>query len=42
MSKIVYHIVKHDGGWAYKVDETFSEILSDPRAGPAGSGACGT
>ncbi len=25
MSKIVYHIVQHDGGWAYKVDETFSE-----------------
>lgn len=25
MSKIVYHIVQHDGGWAYRVDETFSE-----------------
>ncbi len=25
MSKIIYQIVKHDGGWAYKVDETFSE-----------------
>ena len=27
MSKIVYHIVQHDGGWAYKVDETFSETF---------------
>ncbi len=27
MSKITYHIVQHDGGWAYKVDETFSETF---------------
>jgi Uncharacterized protein conserved in bacteria (DUF2188) len=27
MSKIVYHIVQHDGGWAYRVDETFSETF---------------
>jgi hypothetical protein len=25
MSKIEYRIVQHDGGWAYRVDETFSE-----------------
>ena len=25
MSKIVYQIVEHDGGWAYKVDGVFSE-----------------
>jgi Uncharacterized protein conserved in bacteria (DUF2188) len=25
MTKITYEIVRHDGGWAYKVDETFSE-----------------
>jgi hypothetical protein len=25
MSNIIYQIVQHDGGWAYKVDETFSE-----------------
>jgi hypothetical protein len=24
---IVYHIVEHDGGWAYKVDGTFSETF---------------
>ncbi len=27
MAKIVYHIVRHDGGWAYRVDETFSEAF---------------
>jgi Uncharacterized protein conserved in bacteria (DUF2188) len=27
MSKIIYQIVKHDGGWAYRVDETFSETF---------------
>ena len=25
MGKVIYEIVRHDGGWAYKVDETFSE-----------------
>jgi hypothetical protein len=25
MTKIEYRIVQHDGGWAYRVDETFSE-----------------
>lgn len=25
MTKIVYHIVEHDGGWAYKLDNVFSE-----------------
>lgn len=27
MTKIVYHIVQHDGGWAYRVNETFSETF---------------
>jgi hypothetical protein len=27
MSKITYQIVRHDGGWAYRVDETFSETF---------------
>jgi len=27
MSKIVYEVVEHDGGWAYKVDGTFSETF---------------
>ena len=25
MSEVVYEIVEHDGGWAYKVDGVFSE-----------------
>ena len=25
MSKVIYEIVEHDGGWAYKVDGVFSE-----------------
>jgi Uncharacterized protein conserved in bacteria (DUF2188) len=25
MSKIAYEIVEHDGGWAYKVGDVFSE-----------------
>jgi hypothetical protein len=27
MTRIVYHIVEHDGGWAYKVDDVFSETF---------------
>src|ERR1700691_2810537 len=27
MGKITYEIVRHDGGWAYRVDETFSETF---------------
>ena len=27
MTKIVYHIVEHDGGWAYQVDGAFSETF---------------
>lgn len=27
MTRVTYHIVRHDGGWAYKVDETFSETF---------------
>ena len=25
MAEVIYHIVEHDGGWAYKVGGTFSE-----------------
>ncbi len=28
MAKVTYHIVPHDGGWAYKVDGTFSETFA--------------
>ncbi len=27
MSSLTYHIVEYDGGWAYKVDGTFSETF---------------
>jgi len=27
MSKFVYKIVRHDGGWAYQADGTFSETF---------------
>ena len=28
MSHITYRIVEHDGGWAYKVGDTFSETFA--------------
>jgi Uncharacterized protein conserved in bacteria (DUF2188) len=28
MTKIVYQIVEHDGGWAYRVDGVFSETFA--------------
>ncbi len=27
MTKLVYHIVQHDGGWAYQADGSFSETF---------------
>ena len=27
MTTIHYHIVEHDGGWAYKLDDVFSETF---------------
>ena len=27
MAKVTYEIVEHDGGWAYRVNEVFSETL---------------
>jgi hypothetical protein len=27
MTEVVYHVVEHDGGWAYKVDGSFSETF---------------
>lgn len=27
MTEVVYEVVEHDGGWAYKVDGTFSETF---------------
>jgi len=27
MTRVIYSVVEHDGGWAYKVDEVFSETF---------------
>ena len=27
MPKVTYHIVEHDGGWAYRVGDVFSETF---------------
>lgn len=27
MTKVIYEIVEHDGGWAYKVGDVFSETF---------------
>ena len=27
MSEEIYHVVEHDGGWAYKVEDVFSETF---------------
>jgi Uncharacterized protein conserved in bacteria (DUF2188) len=35
MAKIVYQIVEHDGGWAYKVDGAFSEPFPSHEAAVA-------
>ena len=26
--KIIYHVVEHDGGWAYRVGDTYSETFA--------------
>lgn len=35
MSKVVYEVVEHDGGWAYKVDGVFSEPFPTHKAAHA-------
>jgi uncharacterized protein DUF2188 len=32
MSHVVYAIVQHDGGWAYKVGDVFSETFATRKA----------
>ena len=27
MTKVTYHVVEHDGGWAYRVDDVYSETF---------------
>ena len=38
MAKVIYEVVQHDGGWAYKVGDVLSETLPDPRRSPCRSG----
>jgi hypothetical protein len=28
MTKVIYHVVEHAGGWAYKVGDTYSETFA--------------
>ena len=35
MTKIVYHIIKHDGGWAFKLGDTISETFTTHDAAKA-------
>jgi hypothetical protein len=35
MAKIHYRIVQHDGGWAYKLDDVFSEPFASKAAAVA-------
>ena len=37
MTAVVYRIVEHDGGWAYRLGETYSETF--PNAGAARAAA---
>lgn len=32
MAELVYHVVQHDGGWAYKVGGSYSETFSTHEA----------
>jgi len=32
MSHVTYHIVQHDGGWAYRADGTYSETFASHEA----------
>ena len=35
MTNLTYHIVEHDGGWAYQVDGTYSETFKSHDAARA-------
>lgn len=35
MTNVVYHVVEHDGGWAYQVDGTYSETFATHAAAHA-------
>jgi len=35
MSEVIYHIVEHDGGWAYRADGVYSETFPTHHAARA-------
>lgn len=35
MTNVVYHVVEHDGGWAYQVDGVYSETFPTHEAAHA-------
>jgi hypothetical protein len=35
MTEVVYHVVEHDGGWAYKAEGSFSETFPTREAAHA-------
>lgn len=39
MSKVVYEVVEHDGGWAYKFNNVFSETYPTHAAAHAAASA---
>ena len=39
MSKVVYEVVQHDGGWAYKVGDVLSETFPSHAAAHAAAAA---
>jgi hypothetical protein len=41
MSKITYKVVKHDGGWAYEANGTYSEPFPTRDLGSQGGETCG-
>jgi hypothetical protein len=38
MTHVTYQIVEHDGGWAYKVDNVFSESFASKKLARAAAG----
>ncbi|MDB5439103.1 MAG: hypothetical protein JWM33_1530 [Caulobacteraceae bacterium] len=38
MTKLTYEVVEHDGGWAYRVDGTYSETYPSHDAAKAAAG----
>jgi hypothetical protein len=42
MTKVVYEVVEHEGGWAYRVGDVYSENISFPSSGQRSGRASGS